>query len=118
MLFAMTRMTAADKQMVVSGMESTVINRSARDQVELERQAKLQREEEAIRMLQQAVTEGKLAGKATIEVGEKSVKIALNPESFFSIGSAKLNPGTVNVLESLVGYVRALSERHYHRRPY
>lgn len=106
MLFAMTRMTAADKQMVVAGMESTVINKSAREQVELERQAKLQREEEAIRRLQQAVAGGSLSGKAAIEVTDKAVKIALNPESFFSIGSAKLNPGTVNVLESLVGYVQ------------
>jgi chemotaxis protein MotB len=106
MLFAMTRMTTADKAMVVAGMESTVINKSAREQVEAERQAKLKREEEAIRMLQQAVTDGKLAGKATIAVTDKAVKIALNPETFFSIGSAKLNPGTVSALESLVGYVQ------------
>ena len=106
MLFAMTRMTVAEKQMVVAGMESTVVNKSAREQAELERQAKIQREEEAIKRLQQAVAEGKLAGKATIAVTEKTVKVALNPESFFSIGSAKLNPGTVNVLESLVGYVQ------------
>jgi len=107
MLFAMTRMTASDKQLVVSGMESTVINQSARDQVELERQAKKQREEEAIKRLELAVAEGKLAEKATIAVTDKTVKISLNPESFFSIGSAKLNPGTVNVLESLVGLIEA-----------
>ena len=106
MLFAMTRMTAADKQMVVAGMESTVINKSAREQVERERQAKLEREAEAIRMLQQAVATGKLAGKATVSVSDKTVDIALNPESFFSIGSAKLNPGTISSLESLVGYIR------------
>jgi chemotaxis protein MotB len=103
MLFAMTRMTVSDRQMVVAGMESTVVNKSAREQAELERQAKMQREEEAIKRLQQTVAEGKLAGKATIAVTDKSVKIALNPESFFSLGSAKLNPGTINVLESLVG---------------
>jgi len=106
MLFAMTRMTIAEKQMVVAGMESTVVNQSAREQAEMERQAKIQREEEAIKRLQQAVAEGKLAGKATIAVTDKTVKVALNPESFFSIGSAKLNPGTLNVLESLVGYVQ------------
>lgn len=105
MLFAMTRMTIAEKQMVVAGMESTVVNKSAREQAELERQARIQREEEAVKRLQQAVAEGKLAGKATISVTEKTIKIALNPETFFSIGSAKLNPGTMNVLESLVGYV-------------
>jgi chemotaxis protein MotB len=93
--------------MVVSGMESTVINQSARDQVELERQAKKQREEEAIKRLELAVAEGKLAAKASIAVTDKAVKISLNPESFFSIGSAKLNPGTVNVLESLVGLIEA-----------
>jgi len=107
MLFAMTGMTASDKQMVVSGMESTVINQSARDQVELERQAKKQREEEAIKRLELAVAEGKLSGKASIAVTDKTVKISLNPESFFSIGSAKLNPGTVNVLQSLVGLIEA-----------
>ena len=103
MLFAMTRMTVSDRQMVVAGMESTVVNKSARDQAELERQARIQREEQAIKRLQQAVAEGSLAGKATIAVTDKTVKIALNPESFFSIGSAKVNPGTISVLENLVG---------------
>ena len=107
MLFAMTRMTASDKQLVVSGMESTVINQSARDQVELERQAKKQREEEAVKRLERAVAEGKLAGKASIAVTDKTVKISLNPESFFAIGSARLNPGTVSVLESLAGHIEA-----------
>jgi chemotaxis protein MotB len=107
MLFATTRMTAIDRQTLVAGMESTVINKSAREQVELERQAGLQREEEAIRRLQSAVAEGRLAGKASIAVTDKHVKIALNPESFFSIGSARLNPGTLSALESLVGLIQA-----------
>lgn len=107
MLFATTRMTAADRQTLVAGMESTVINESARAQVEAERQAKLQREEEAIQRLQTAVAEGRLAGKAAIVVGDKNVRIALNPESFFSIGSAKLNPGTLSALESLTGLIEA-----------
>jgi chemotaxis protein MotB len=105
MLFAMTRMTATDRQMAVAGMESTVVNQSAREHAELERRAKVQREEEAIKRLQRAVDEGKLAGKATVVVTDKTVKIALNPETFFSIGSAKLNPGTLNVLDSLVGHI-------------
>ena len=107
MLFAMTRMSASDRQMAVAGMESTVINQSAREQVELERQAKKQREEEAIQRLHAAVSEGALAGKATVSVTEKAVNIALNPESFFSIGSATLNPGTVNVLAILAGLIRS-----------
>jgi chemotaxis protein MotB len=107
MLFAMTRMTVADKQMLVAGMESTVVNQAARQQAEMERQAKKQREEDAIKRLQQAVSEGRLAGKATIAVTDKTVNIALNPESFFSIGSAKLNPGTVSVLQDLVGLIES-----------
>jgi chemotaxis protein MotB len=107
MLFSMTRMTAVEKQMVVAGMESTVVNRSAREQAESERQAKMAREEAAIKRIQQAAADGKLAGKATIAVTDKTVKIALNPESFFSIGSARLNPGTVNVLENLVGLIES-----------
>jgi chemotaxis protein MotB len=107
MLFSMTRMTAVEKQMVVAGMESTVVNRSAREQAESERQAKMAREEAAIKRIQQAAADGKLAGKATIAVTDKTVKIALNPDTFFSIGSAKLNPGTVNVLDSLVGLIEA-----------
>jgi chemotaxis protein MotB len=106
MLFAMTRMTAADRQMAVAGMESTVVNQSARAQAELERQAKVQREDDAIKRLQLAVDDGELAGKATVVVTDKAVKIALNPETFFSIGSARLNPGTLSVLENLVGHVR------------
>ena len=107
MLFSMTRMTAVEKQMVVAGMESTVVNRSAREQAESERQAKIAREQAAIRRIQQAASDGKLAGKTTISVTDKTVKIALNPETFFSIGSSRLNPGTVNVLESLVGLIEA-----------
>lgn len=107
MLFAMTRMTEADRQMALAGMESTVVNQSARDQAELERQAKKQREETAIKRLEQAVADGTLAGKASISVTDRTIKIALNPESFFSIGSAKLNPGTLSVLESLVGLIEA-----------
>jgi chemotaxis protein MotB len=106
MLFAMTRMTAADRQMAVAGMESTVVNQSVREQAELERQARIEREEQAIRRLQQAVGEGALAGKATIAVTDRTVKIALNPESFFAIGSASLNPGTLDVLENLAGHIR------------
>jgi len=107
MLFAMTRMTATDRQLVAAGMESTVVNRAAREQAELERQAKKQREGEAIKRLEQAVSEGRLAGKATISVTDKAVKIALNPESFFSLGSAKLNPGTLSVLGDLVGLIES-----------
>lgn len=106
MLFAMTRMTATDRQMVVAGMESTVVNSSAREQAELERQARIQREEDAIKRLQAAADQGTLAGKATVVVSDKAVKIALNPETFFSIGSAKLNPGTLTVLQNLVGHIQ------------
>ncbi|MHB8845441.1 MAG: OmpA/MotB family protein [Nitrospirota bacterium] len=108
MLFSMTRMTAVERQAVVAGMESTVVNESARQQAELERKAKLEREEAAIRRIQQAAEDGgTLAGKATIAVTDKTVKVALNPETFFSIGSAKLNPGTVDVLKSLVGLIES-----------
>ena len=102
MLFAMTRMTVADRQLVTAGMESTVVNRAAREQAELERQARKQRELDAIKRLEQAVTDGRLAGKASINVTDKTVNIALNPESFFTIGSAKLNPNTISVLRDLV----------------
>lgn len=105
MLFAMTRMTAEDRQMALAGMESTVVNRSARAQADRERQARKERETEAIGRLERAVAEGRLAGKATIAVTEREVKIALNPESFFSIGSARLNPGTIDVLQSLAGLI-------------
>lgn len=106
MLFAMTRMTASDRQMAVAGMESTVVNESAREQAELERQAKIEREKQAIGRLQQAVAEGALAGKATIAVTDLTVKIALNPESFFAVGSARLAPGTLAVLEGMVDHIR------------
>jgi chemotaxis protein MotB len=107
MIFAMTRMTAIERQMVMAGMESTVVNQSAREQAELARQAKLQREEEAIKRLQHAVAEGGLSGKASIAVTDKTVNIALNPESFFSIGSAKLNPGTIAVIHDLVALIES-----------
>jgi chemotaxis protein MotB len=101
----MTRMTAADRQMALAGMESTVVNRSARAQAESERQARKEREAEAIRRLERAVAEGVLAGKASIVVTDREVRIALNPEAFFSIGSARLNAGTADVLRSLAGLI-------------
>ncbi len=107
MLFAMTRMTTAEQRMVVAGMESTVVNSATREQQELERQAKKQREEDAIKRLEQAAAEGPLAGKASVSVTDKAVKIALNPESFFSIGSAQLNPGTVSVLRDLISLIES-----------
>jgi chemotaxis protein MotB len=107
MLFSMTRMTAVERQAVVAGMESTVVNQSTRDQAEMARKARLEREEMAIKRIQQAAVDGTLAGKAAITVTDKTVKIALNPETFFSIGSAKLNPGTIDALESLVGLIEA-----------
>lgn len=107
MLFAMTRMTLSDRQLVVAGMESTVVNQSAREQADLERKAKLEREEAAIGRLRQAVDEGRLAGKATIKVSAKTVDIALNPETFFALGSARLNPVAVDALKSLVGLIAA-----------
>ena len=107
MLFATTRMTTSERQMVVAGMESTVVNNATREQADQERLVKKQREEDAIKRLQQAITEGSLANKATMTVTDKAVNIALNPETFFSIGSAKLNPGTVDALESLVGLIEA-----------
>jgi chemotaxis protein MotB len=107
MLFTMTRMTEVERKMVVAGMESTVVSKATRDQAEQERQAKKQRELEAIARLEQAVATGKLAGKAAISVSDRAVNIALNPESFFALGSAKLDPGTVNVLESLVGLIES-----------
>jgi chemotaxis protein MotB len=106
MLFAMTRMTASERQTVVAGMESTVVNQSAREQAEAERKAKMEREDAAIKRLENAVADGRLTGKASISVSDQTVKIALNPETFFSIGSAKLNPGTVSVLQSLVGLLQ------------
>lgn len=106
MLFAMTRMTLAERQTALAGMESTVVNQSAREQAELERRAKKEREDAAIRRLQDAVASGRLAGQASIAVSDRAVKIELNPETFFSIGSARLNPGTISVLQNLVGLLQ------------
>jgi chemotaxis protein MotB len=106
MVFAMTRMTAPERETVMAGMESTVASREARADAERTRLREKQTEEEAILKLNAAVADGALRGRANISVSEQTVQITLNPQTFFSTGSAALNPDAVKALENLAGHLR------------
>lgn len=102
MMFAMTRMSSSEKEMVAAGMESTLINRSARAEADRDRLIKKRKEENAIQGLNNAIAHGKLSGKAHMAIDDKTVKITLNPEVFFESGNANMNLDTKNTLEDLV----------------
>lgn len=102
MLFAMTRMSASDREKVMAGMQNTVIDSAAREEAYRETQAKKQKEDNAIQTLKKEISTGKLSGQAHITVDDKTVKIVLNPEVFFASGSPVINVNTRNALESLI----------------
>lgn len=107
MLFAMTRMSTADKARVASGIESSAVSKAARDEAGRDRLEKIKKESEAVRSIQRAIAAGSLAGSADVKVDEKAVKITLNPTAFFTTGSATISESTLKALADLVEPLRA-----------
>lgn len=107
MLFAMTRMSNVDKEKVASGIQSTVVSKSVREEAGKDRLQKKKREEEAVRGIQRAISEGTLAGSAHVTVDEKTIKITLNPTAFFAIGSATISKSTEYALDDIMEPIRA-----------
>jgi len=107
MLFAMTRMSAADKAVVTAGMESSLKTKAAKVEAGRDRFQQKEKEAAAIMNLRDSVEHGKLANQAKIAVTDQTVKITLNPSDFFATGSAQITSSTQSALESLVAPLRA-----------
>lgn len=98
-LFAMTRMTEAQRQAVREGMERAAIGEEEADK---RRTAKELDEKTAIKRLEDAVTYGGLDAHAQMEVSKYAVLISLKDPVLFPLGSAELSPGARVALEGLV----------------
>ncbi|UCG78115.1 MAG: flagellar motor protein MotB [Nitrospirota bacterium] len=100
-LFAMTRMSDPERQLMIEGMEHAVSDEVRKTELKGEKLLRQIKDEDAISNLRNAITYGKLAGHAKLEVDENEVKVTLNLPRFFSIGSAELNDNITDALSSL-----------------
>lgn len=99
MLFAMTRMSAPDRQMLVEGMKEAMQS----EPVKIESKVDMDHQEElAITTLSDIIAYGKLKHNTTLEITDDKVKLTLMMPMFFESGSAEIHPDAVDSLESLV----------------
>jgi len=99
MLFAMTRMSAPDRQMLVEGMKEAMQSEPAM----IESKVDARRQEElAITTLSDMIAYGRLKHHATLEITDDKVKLTLMMPLFFESGSAEIHTDAVASLESLV----------------
>ncbi len=99
MLFAMTRMNAPDKQLLVEGMKEAM--QSSTQRVE-KIQPTSQKEELAITALSDVVSYGKISQVARLDIRDDKVKLTLMMPTFFESGSSEIHPDAVEFLQSLV----------------
>lgn len=98
MLFAMTRMTFAEREMLIEGMERATSDKAALEQ----RRMRKMREDEAIMTLKDTITYGRLKEFAYMSVEEDRVKLTIELPFFFDTGSAQIHAEARPALESLV----------------
>lgn len=102
MLFAMTRMSTSDRQMLADGMKKAM--QSETQSVEAVDHA--QAEDLAITTLTDTIAYGRLKSHATLEVTDDKVKLTLKMPFIFESGSAGIHPDARPSLESLVGSIK------------
>jgi chemotaxis protein MotB len=102
-LFAMTRMTAAEKEMLREGLENALVDKKAKQ----ERIIQKRKEREAVRVLRDTIVHGKLKQYTRMEVDDRRVKLTLELPQFFPLGSAELTPVAFDALESLIIPIKA-----------
>jgi chemotaxis protein MotB len=98
LMFAMTRLTAAEREMMVESMERA----TGFEQAIKERELREQKEEAAIRTLQATIAYGRLKEYTQMSVNEKEIKLTIELPFFFASGSAVLHPDARPALQSLV----------------
>jgi len=101
MLFAMTRMSQAERDVMVEGMEHAISDETRKIELKGEKLLKQLQDEDAIRNLRNVITYGTLAGYAKMNENEFEVNVTLNLPRFFATGSAELNQDILHALESL-----------------
>jgi chemotaxis protein MotB len=99
-LFAMTRMSEAQREAVREGMERAVIGKAEAAKKRVVREAE---EKTALGKLEEAVNYGSMAGYADMEVNDYMVRVTLKEPVLFTIGSADLTPKAEAALETLAG---------------
>lgn len=97
-LFAMTRMSIAERHMLQEALESAVVN----DKTRQEQLIRKQREKDAIRLLEDTIVHGRLKQYTKMDVDERQIKLTLELPVFFPLGSAVLTPQAIESLQSLV----------------
>lgn len=101
--FAMTRMNATDREMMIEGMEKAMVNRTAIEK----RQARKQQEAKAIQIIQDNLEYGRLKQYAKVDITDDKVKMTLEMPFFFPSGSAELASDAIVALEGLVPAFKA-----------
>ena len=102
MLFAMTRMTEADRSKLLESMENAMVNKQAIEQ----RQQVKQAEENTMIALKDTLTHGRLKQYAKVEETEDKVKITIEMPFFFDTGKADINPEAKQALQGLVAPIK------------
>ncbi len=97
-LFAMTRMSAAERETVIEGMQRATSNQAALE----ERALKKQKEKNAIRTLEDTIAYGRLKKYTNLSVGDDKIKLTIELPFFFATGSAEINAAARPALKSLV----------------
>ena len=98
MLFAMTRMSSAERDNIVEGMQRASTNKSFQQ----ERVFKKRREAMAIRILEDTIMHGRLKNFANLEVDDFNIKLTMDLPLFFRTGSANLTEEAEEALGSLI----------------
>lgn len=107
MLFAMTRMPAAERDKLIESMEKALDNRSA-----IERRLEVrQLEERAMVALEDAIAHGRLKQYATVTQSKDKVRLTIEMPFFFDPGSASINSEARAALEGLASPIREFPHR-------
>jgi len=98
MLFAMTRMSAAERESLIEGME-----RATKSQQAIEaREERKKREAQAVQTLKDTIAYGRLKEYTNITVTSKDIKLTIELPYFFESGSAQIHRDAIPALESLI----------------
>jgi chemotaxis protein MotB len=103
MLFAMTRMSMSDREMMVDSMKDAMLNKPPDISTS---QGHIQKELSAISELKDVIAYGVLKQFAKLDIKDDKVKITLEMPFFFESGSAIIHPNAKKPLRSLVGPIK------------
>jgi len=97
MLFAMTRMSAPDRDLLVEGMKEAMQKKPQIHSI-----ARKDAEALAIMTLKDVISYGRLSSYTSMSITDDKVKLTIEMPFLFKSGSAKINEAALKELESLV----------------